>query len=87
VRAQQIEKLDTEPLFVANLDREPVSLRKILQEWFESRQKFLSTLERRLVEVTELEEQRSELGSHQIHRFEKQFQVCFAILQNLFMRD
>src|SRR5580700_1595382 len=71
VRAEETEKFGIQPLFIADLNREAIALGKLSQECLKPCQKFLPRLERHFVEITELEKERPEFVTHQVHRFKE----------------
>lgn len=73
------------PAFVSNLDRKLIALRKFLEEWFQPRKEFRLALERRFIEIAELEQKRPELIPEQVYRFQKVFQIVFGVQKNFFV--
>src|SRR5271165_2124634 len=74
-------------MLISNLQRELVILGQFLQERFQEGEKVCLGLEYHLIEIAELEKQRSELVTQCLHRFEEMIQILVTIKEHLFMGD
>ncbi len=85
--AQCLYELGNEPILVSDFDRELVALWELFEEWSEPCQKVIHADECFLVEVSELEQQRSKLVAENIHHFDELLELRVTIYQHPFVRN
>jgi hypothetical protein len=86
VLIKQDRETGIHPIFVPNLDGELMVLGKFPQERCQPGQKVSLGLERFLIEVTKLEEQRPEFIAQGIHRFEEVFEIVITVNEHFLVR-
>src|SRR5712692_4465382 len=85
--AQGLNELRNEPILVPNFKGELVAFRQFLQEWPEPGKEIVHTHKRFLVEVAELEQQRSQLLAQKVHHFHELLELRLTIYQHFLVGD
>ena len=85
--SQETHKLRIQPVAVAKLDGEPMTLWQFFEEWNESIRELMAVAQHRTIEEWKLKHDWTKLLTEQVHCFKELSKLGSAVHQNLLMRD